>query len=149
MEVPSVASTPRAGFSPTQALILHLSMVLGTVRTDKNSRAMTLYPQSGENINNRAKCEDGSKFQSKPNVRLLLLSRQPHWTIRSAHCVIISWVIFLILRHLPNSSSRHTSATSDCQDFHAQYHKNTEVRNRYLNVSVGPPAHMDRRASLV
>lgn len=118
-KLPQLPQHREPGFLQPKALILHLSMVLGTVSTDKNSTAMTLYPQSGENINNRAKCEDGSKFQSKPNVRLLLLSRQPHWIIRSAHCVIISWVIFLILHHLPNGSSRHTSATSDCPDLHA------------------------------
>lgn len=65
------------GFLQPKTLILHLSMVLRTVSTDWNSTAMTPCPQSGENINNRAECEDGSEFQSKAGIASKAASLDP------------------------------------------------------------------------
>lgn len=146
-KLPQSPQHRKPGFLQPKALILHLSMVLGTVSTDKNSTAMTLYPQSGENINNRAKCEDGGKLRSKPDARLVLLSRQSHWTLGSAHCVIISWVISLVLCHTHNSSFKHTSASSDLQDFRAAISQEHRSKKHFSYVQICPSACMDKRAS--
>lgn len=136
----SCLDTPRPSFLKPKALILHLSMVLGTACTDKNSTAMTRYPQNGEHVNNRAKCEDGSKFWAKPDAGLPLLSEQPHWTLGSVHRVIMSWVIPLVLCHPCKGSVNILRPPGfPC----GGHHKNREVRDISRCRSVHLPALLD------